>query len=295
MRRSHLTPRRSKAVHQRAPQIVEFAPAKINLALHVTGRTPEGLHQLDSLVCFAAVGDDVALSPGPVSMHREGPFAGDLGHVEDDLCIRAAKLARAEVAISLTKNLPVASGIGGGSADAAAVLRGLERMGYARPADVAQLGADVPVCLTGGVARMQGFGERVTPLAPLPPLHLVLVNPRIALSTAQVFAGLKERDNPPLPQIPEFASSAALCDWLRLTRNDLETPAIELVPTIGVVLNAIAQSKADFSRMSGSGATCFGIYESQSAAQSAAEELARTGWWVTSTTLAPVSGGVVRD
>ena len=267
--------------------VVEPAPAKLNLSLHVTGRRADGYHLLDSLVGFAGMGDVIALSPGALSLAIDGPFAADLAADAGNLCLRAARLAGGDAAIRLTKNLPVASGIGGGSADAAAVLRGLARMGHPQPADPARLGADVPVCLRSAPARMEGIGERVTPLPPLPALPLVLVNPGVAVSTPRVFAALDRRDNPPLPAIPAFADGAALIGWLRGTRNDLEGPARALAPVIGQALAALAATGAGFARMSGSGATCFGLYDSAATAGQAAQALKQHGWWAVATELAP--------
>lgn len=268
-------------------RVTEAAPAKLNLALHVTGRRTDGLHLLDSLVCFAAVGDLVELTPGPLSLTIDGPFAAGLSAEEDNLCLRAARLAGGQAALRLTKRLPIASGIGGGSADAAAVLRGLARMGYPLPAETQRLGADVPVCVASVPARMQGIGEKITPLPVLPPLHLVLVNPGVAVSTPQVFAAMDRRDNPPLPDIPTFAGAAALIDWLRGTRNDLERPACQIAPVIDQMLAALAGQGAGFARMSGSGATCFGVFETAGQAEMAAKALKQNGWWAVATELAP--------
>lgn len=265
--------------------IIEAAPAKLNLALHVTGRRPDGYHLLDSLVCFAAVGDSIALTPGPLSLSIDGPFAAGLS-TDDNLCLRAARLVGGQAAIRLTKALPVASGIGGGSADAAAVLRGLARMGHPLPDGTERLGADVPVCLASTPARMQGVGEVLTPLFALPPLHLVLVNPGIAVPTPAIFAGLRLRDNPPLPPIPAFADVDALLGWLGTTRNDLQPPAIAAAPVIADVLRALEGQGAGLARMSGSGATCFGIFADPGAAERAAAALARNGWWAVATELA---------
>ncbi|MBM3604916.1 MAG: 4-(cytidine 5'-diphospho)-2-C-methyl-D-erythritol kinase [Alphaproteobacteria bacterium] len=265
----------------------EAAPAKLNLALHVTGRRDDGYHLLDSLVCFAAVGDRIDLMPGPLSLSVTGPFANDLAADADNLCLRAARLSGGQASIRLHKALPVASGIGGGSADAAAVLRAFARQGHPLPDRPERLGADVPVCLASVPARMQGVGEVVTPLPPLPPLHLVLANPRVAVATPAVFAGLQRRDNPPLPPIPAFADAGALMRWLAETRNDLEEPAIATAPIIAAVLEALRHSGAGFARMSGSGATCFGIFATPAAARAAAAALSRSGWWTAATELAP--------
>lgn len=268
------------------PPIVEPAPAKLNLALHVTGRRADGYHLLDSLVAFAGVGDVVTLEPGPLSLRIDGPFGAGLS-MGDNLCLRAARLAGADAAIRLAKNLPVASGIGGGSADAAAVLRGLARMGHPVPPHPEELGADVPVCLMSAPARMQGVGEIVTPLPALPALPVVLANPGIALSTPQVFAALDRRDHPGLPPIPRFAGHDDMTGWLAGTRNDLEPAAMAIAPVIGQVLDALRRNGAVFARMSGSGATCFGIHDSADQARIAAAALKQHGWWAVATELAP--------
>lgn len=264
----------------------EFAPAKVNLALHVTGRRPDGYHLLDSLVVFCDVGDQITLSPGPLSLSISGPFGAGLAADDDNLCLRAARLAGGTARISLEKHLPVASGIGGGSADAAAVLRGFD----ARPEHPEQLGADVPVCLAGIPCRMEGLGEIITPLHALPALHLVLVNPGQALSTPAVFKALAQRDNPAMPQtLPAFSDSASLIQFLGSTRNDLQAPAITLLPVIQDVLTAIGETGAALTRMSGSGATCFGLFSDADAAAQAAAKLAarHPDWWVVATGLAP--------
>ena len=271
--------------------IAEFAPAKLNLALHVTGRRDDGYHLLDSLVCFADAGDRVTLHPGAPAMEVSGPFGAGLGG-PDDLCLRALRLAGARARVALEKNLPVASGIGGGSADAAAVLRALARAGVPLPADTQRLGADVPVCVAGRPTRMRGVGEVLDPVAPLPPLHLVLVNPGVALSTPQVFAGLARTDGTPLPPLPAMADARAVIDWCRAARNDLEPAAIALRPVIADVLAALTAAGAGFARMSGSGATCFGIFATPAQAADAADRLGRGGWWARACELAsPPAGG----
>lgn len=282
-----------------AAGVSECAPAKLNLALHVTGRRDDGYHLLDSLVCFAEAGDRVELSPGALSLTIDGPFAagldsgldGGLDGTGDNLCLRAARAVGADVAIRLTKNLPIASGIGGGSADAAAVLRGLRRMGHPLPSVPEALGADVPVCIGSVPARMAGMGERLSPVPPLPPLHLVLVNPGVALSTPAIFAGLDRRDRPPLPPIGPMPDLAALIGWCRATRNDLQPPAIAAAPVIADVLDGLTRHGAAFARMSGSGATCFGLFDRPVAAEAAARTLGRTGWWAVACQLAPAPRG----
>ncbi|GLK62828.1 4-diphosphocytidyl-2-C-methyl-D-erythritol kinase [Paracoccus kondratievae] len=264
----------------------EAAPAKLNLTLHVTGRRPDGYHLLDSLVVFLELGDVVTVAPGPLSLSLTGPFAQGLAAEPDNLCLRAARLAGREARITLEKNLPVASGIGGGSADAAAVLRALD----ARPERLEMLGADVPACLASRPVRMQGLGEILTPLPALPPLHVVLVNPGAAMSTPAVFKALGQRDNPPMPKhLPDFTNAEALVDFLRDCRNDLEAPAIALMPRIANCLAAIRDTDALLARMSGSGATCFGLFASAADAKAARDRILGTNpdWWVAASGLAP--------
>jgi len=266
----------------------ELAPAKVNLALHVTGRRPDGLHLLDSLVVFPRLGDLVEAEPAAaLSLAIAGPFARDLGAGPDNLVLRAALLLAPGrgAALRLTKSLPVAGGIGGGSADAAATLRLLARMWRAplpAPQAVLALGADLPACLAGWPCRMSGIGERLAPLA-LPPFWIVLANPGVPLATAAVFAGLGSRSNPPMPEPPAFPTPEAAFSWLSARRNDLEAPAIAAAPVISEALAALAaQPGCRLARMSGSGATCFGLFAAETAALAAAAALRRSepAWWV---------------
>ena len=271
----------------------EPAPAKINLYLHVVGRRDDGYHLLDSLVAFADVGDTLHAAPADtLSLAVTGPFAMALQAEPDNLVLRAAR-ALAETAgvpprarLTLEKHLPVASGIGGGSADAAAALRLLQRLWRCAPPVATlhhlalRLGADVPVCLRGQPARMGGIGERLDPAPALPPCGLLLVNPGVSLSTPEVF---RARTGPfasaaALP--PGWTDAAAMAATLRGLANDLETPARRLRPVIDDVLAAIAaQPDCLLARMSGSGATCFGLFPDPAAASRAADGLAGFGWW----------------
>lgn len=274
--------------------IAEFAAAKVNLSLHVTGQRPDGYHLLDSLVVFADVGDGVSVAPaaelGPkLGLTLAGPAAEGLRAEADNLVLRAARAfgVNAGAAITLEKHLPVASGIGGGSADAAAALRALARfwdLPLPDAAAVLRLGADVPVCLQGRPVRMQGVGEIITPLPALPEGWLLLVNPGVGVSTPAVFRALPRKDNPPMPAaVPPFADLAALAGWLAAQRNDLELPAMALQPVIAQVKAALqAQPGCRIARMSGSGATCFGLFATKAEAEQAATALrqANPGWWV---------------
>ncbi len=265
--------------------VERLARAKINLALHVTGRRADGYHLLDSLVAFADFGDLITVERAPgLSLTVTGPMGAGLSSGPDNLVVRAAQaMGGAGAAITLEKHLPVASGIGGGSADAAATLLALaELWGCDVPSGraVLDLGADVPVCLVGHAARMRGIGEVITPLS-LPPAYVVLVNHGQALSTADVFRTLDRRDNPPLPEPPLFADAQDLAAYLRTCRNDLQAPACALCPGLVSVIAALeAQSGCLLARMSGSGATCFGLFADKSPADAAAIALSGQGWWV---------------
>lgn len=266
-----------------------LAPAKINLTLHVTGQRADGYHLLDSLVVFAQLGDTVTLTPAQdLSLRLDGPQAAGLQAEGDNLILRAARLMGQGGAFSLTKVLPVASGMGGGSSDAAAALHLMAQAGAARPttAQAMTLGADLPVCLQAPTpARMTGLGEGVAPVAGVPALSLVLVNPGVHLSTPVVFRALASKQNAPMPAtLPHWPDVVALARWLETQRNDLEPPACALAPQIQTVLNALsAQPGCLLARMTGSGATCFGIFASDQNAQAACQALARPGWFTEAT------------
>lgn len=266
----------------------DFAPAKINLCLHVTGRRADGYHLLDSMVVFAGVGDRVSATlEGPPSLTVEGPMAAGLSGEGDNLVLRAGRAMGVSARIVLEKHLPVSSGIGGGSADAAATLRLLSRL-TGRPLPEAEavlaLGADVPVCLAGRPVRMTGIGEGLAPLPALPEVWLVLANPGVAVSTPAIFRALARADNAPLPRdLPRLKTAAELAAFLTMQRNDLEPPAITLEPVIARVKAALtAQAGCLMARMSGSGATCFGLFADPLSAHAAARAIraAEPGWWV---------------
>jgi len=257
----------------------EIAPAKLNLALHVRGKLPDGRHAIETVFAFCTDGDWLSAEPASdISLVVEGPFAADLGEPEGNLVTRAA-LALAQnatvgrgAALTLNKRLPIASGIGGGSADAAAALRLLTSLWQIVPghaeAVAPSLGSDVPACLLSLPMRGEGAGDRLSPidLSEVSGTPVLLVNPRVSLSTAEVFARWDGVD------------CGALGDW-REGRNDLETPAIGLVPQIATVLAWLRlQPGTTFARMSGSGATCFALFDSENARDSAAEAVPRE-WW----------------
>jgi 4-diphosphocytidyl-2-C-methyl-D-erythritol kinase len=283
-------------------RITRSAPAKINLALHVVGQRADGYHLLDTLVAFAAIGDTIeAEIDERLALTVAGPFAHALGgDGTDNLVLRAAYLmadeavrrgrARPGARLTLTKHLPVASGVGGGSADAAATLIALNDL-WQLELDAAYLaaiglalGADVPMCLNGAPSRVTGIGECVAPAPILPDHGLLLVNPRVPVSTPQVFRGLTRRDHPPLPDLPEVWSDVDhFVDWLTPTRNDLQHPAQAIAPDIAVTLALMRDLPGcRLARMSGSGATCFAIFGDDAAAGMAADVVRemRPTWWV---------------
>ena len=274
--------------------IVEPAPAKLNLALHVRARRDDGYHELETLFAFVRDGDTVRIAPA----ERDGfaiigPFAGGLGGEGDNLVTRARDAFRSSfgsgepLSIVLDKHLPIASGIGGGSADAAAALRGLAQLTGVRPDDpalfdiAAGLGSDVPACLAGRTMIGRGRGERLTPID-APGLPVLLVNPGVGVSTAAVFAAWDRIDRGPLPAGDALAIALA-------ARNDLEPPARALAPEIDTVLALLAAAEGVMlARMSGSGATCFALFDraEDRAIAAAAVRAAQPGWWCLETALA---------
>ncbi|WP_042446644.1 4-(cytidine 5'-diphospho)-2-C-methyl-D-erythritol kinase [Azospirillum sp. B510] len=309
--------------------IIEAAPAKLNLYLHVTGRRADGYHELDSLVAFAELGDGIALTPGATRVALRGAdlppagprlaIAGPFGPAlmgeapSGNLVMRAAhalatRLGReADVMIALTKVLPVASGIGGGSADAAACLRALARL-WGLPADdpalfavAAGLGADVPVCVAGRSCYFGGIGDVLDEAPELPETHVVLVNPNLPVSTPAVFKAMAAARaesgaafSTPARFAREPADAADLAALLGERRNDLTAPALTVAPVIADVVAALERSAGCLlPRLSGSGATCFGLYATAAAAEAAARVIAAAepGWWVKPTRLRPTPPG----
>ena len=282
------------------------APAKINLFLHVTGKRDDGYHLLESLVCFTAAGDALSgelRDDGKITLSITGPMAGDLSDApsEDNLVIRAARLLQQETqtslgaALVLDKRLPVASGIGGGSADAAATLRLLVDMWKLDlDADTLSrialsLGADVPVCLRGQTVLMSGIGETLTDLPEFPSLPMVLINPGKPVSTPAIFKAREEDafSNENLWDVTtHYQSGAALAADLQDCGNDLTLAATSILPEICDILNALAREEGCLlARMSGSGATCFAIYDTTDQAEQAAKTIASAheDWWITPT------------
>jgi 4-diphosphocytidyl-2-C-methyl-D-erythritol kinase len=264
-----------------------FAYAKINLSLHVTGQRADGYHLLDSLVAFAGVHDLINVAASEtLTLTVDGPMAPGVPVDDSNLVLKAARFldgARG-AAISLTKNLPASAGIGGGSADAAATLRALScHWGLPVPDDLAALGADVPVCWSPTPQRMQGVGAFLSSVPTLPETWVVLVNPGVDLPTPSVFKALEHKNNPPMSDpIPGFETPQAFAIWLANQRNDLQAPAIRLRPVIQEVLTAL--DGALIARMSGSGATCFGLFDTADQADQVARHLRQShpDWWVES-------------
>lgn len=286
--------------------LVEHAPAKINLSLHIVGRRADGFHELESLVAFTASGDTLTLFPGePLSLDVEGPTAPNVGALADNLVLRAARALSARVPdlktgrFHLLKRLPVAAGIGGGSSDAGASLRLLARLnGIAlddpRLHDAAcEIGSDVPVCVAAQARMMLGRGERIGQLVKLPRLFAVLVNPAVPLETKAVFAriGLKAGQASgfgPHPAISENMSVDALVAAMKKSRNDMEDAASVLAPVVGHCLAVLSAARgAKIARMSGSGSTCFAVFDDCRAAKQAACVIRRDHpeWWVKSALL----------
>ena len=289
-----------------ADSATRAARAKLNLTLRITGKRADGYHLLDSIVAFAEIGDRItARLAGRADFTLSGPFAADLAGERDNLVTRAAaSLAAAahvpaervaRTALSLEKTLPVASGIGGGSADAAATIQALTalwRVDLAR-AELERLalalGADVPVCLAGQPTRMTGIGETLAPMPALPETHLLLVNPRVPCPTGPVFKARQGGFSPPLGGFDAPRSAADLAALVQRGGNDLEAPAAALCPPVAAILTRLrGEPDCLAAAMSGSGATCFGLFARAEQARDAAKRIAgdEPGWWVAATRLA---------
>lgn len=289
-----------------AAPLEAFAPAKINLFLHVLARRGDGLHALDSLVVFADTGDRLRLDPGPEeALETSGPFAHAVPADAGNLVLRAAREVRAALPGAVTgrfrleKNLPVAAGIGGGSSDAAAALRLLARCNTAldnsrASAIAARLGSDVPACLAARPVWLEGAGENLTEAGQLPLLNAVLVNPGTALATSAVFAAWDKRPGAagmgrkPLERPERLDDEQALLRFLKLADNDLEPAANSIAPEMSAAKHALSRCRGCLlARMSGSGATLYGLFENSAMAEAAARNLARAypAWWTVRTRL----------
>jgi 4-diphosphocytidyl-2-C-methyl-D-erythritol kinase len=279
--------------------VIEPAPAKLNLDLYVEGRRADGYHLLDSVVAFTAFGDEVEVAPAErFALAVEGPFAPALERAGETLVTRAVHAVATAldrppaVAVRLTKRLPLAAGLGGGSADAAAALRALARLWGGEPTtsqlvEIARaLGADVPACLAGRPARLTGIGDVLAPAPTIPPLELVLVNPNAPAPTGAVYRALDPAGFAPAPARQD--DGRALPGWLLAGRNDLEAAALTVAPAIGAVRAALAAQGARLVRLSGSGATVFAVFEDAAAADAAAAALRteEAAWWIERTRVA---------
>lgn len=279
-----------------------LARAKVNLYLHVTGKRADGYHLLDSLIVFAETGDEIAVwAASDLTLTIDGPFGAGLDAGPSNLVLRAAEGLRnltgasQGAAIRLTKNLPIASGIGGGSADAATTLLALIDLWQVKPDRAAlyklaeKLGADVPVCLDGNASFVGGIGEDIQPAGDLPPTHILLVNPLVETPTPAVFKARRGDFSPPARWVQPPKTAQDLASFLATRKNDLTAPAIVVAPVVADVLSAIAETKdCLLSRLSGSGATCFGIFETAATAE-AARQLIKTrypDWWAVAAKIA---------
>ncbi|MAZ02922.1 MAG: 4-(cytidine 5'-diphospho)-2-C-methyl-D-erythritol kinase [Sneathiella sp.] len=277
------------------------ARAKINLYLHVTGRRSDGYHLLDSLVVFADYGDKLTVeSDSSLSLEISGPFSAGIPATDDNLILKAARLLQENTAekkgakIRVVKNLPIAAGIGGGSADAALALQLLDKLWETglfdrQLADLGlSLGADVPVCLYGKPTIMTGVGEQLSSGLIIPKIHIILVNCNISVSTADVFRHLEISNAPKSGLNVKEGNEADLISALQRTGNDLQAPAFQIAPQIESVIDEIAgETGCQLARMSGSGATVFGLFETAKAARNAAESIQsrHPDWWVRATVI----------
>ena len=273
-----------------------FAPAKINLTLHVTGQRADGFHLLDSLVVFGDIGDRITVSPADRSrLAVSGPMAKGVPTDASNLVLRAAELMGLTADIRLEKHLPAAAGLGGGSADAAATIRALCEMTGRLPPEVSELlklGADVPLCMMDNATRMRGIGERLETVNVPQNLSMILVNPGVSVATGLVFQRLGQKNHAAMGEMPAGRNTADWLRWLADQRNDLQSPAISVEPIIGQVLEALQQSDGCvLARMSGSGATCFAIMRDGDCRDGAVENLSQAfpNWWIK-----PCNTGTVR-
>lgn len=282
--------------------LTEIAPAKINLALHVTGQRDDGYHLIETVVTFSNAGDIVTVEAAPEdTFSMSGRFSQGLsreaGGSDGNLVLRARDalrealaeegLSAPPVAIHLEKNLPVASGIGGGSADAAATLRALLRHWHAAPAAATldrlalKLGADIPMCMVGKPLMASGVGENIALLPGMPSFHCIIANPLQPVSTPQVFQRLTEKNNPSMGLLPALSSAADWLSWLGSLRNDLEPPARQVQSRVAELSGLLKDTGAALVRMSGSGASCFALYETEAQASDSLAKLtaARPQWF----------------
>ncbi len=270
-------------------QLRANAPAKLNLTLHILGKREDGYHELESLVVFLEIGDEISIQPSDdLHVNISGLFSGSIPVSDDNIVLKAARALQQAADVShgasirINKQIPVGAGLGGGSADAAATLHRLNQLwgcafSLEQLCNIGQtLGADVPACLHGVPLMMTGIGEHILPVGALPPMPIVLVNPAIHLLTKHVYDAYLVASHAPW----QYGDS------LQVARNDLESAAIALCPTVKVILEMLAQQTGCvFSRLCGSGSTCFGVFENNELAQTAADEIHKNHphWWVRAT------------
>ena len=275
--------------------VVIHAPAKINLYLHIVGRRADGYHELDSLVGFTAHGDVIQVRQHErLYLEINGPFGSSLPANDDNLIVRAARALAGETGcrggahITLKKNLPVSSGIGGGSADAAATLKALNLLWETGLADEdlaalgLNLGADIPVCILSKTARMNGMGEMVSKVENLPPLGVILINPGIPISTRRVFKMHQGKFSPTV-ELQTIEDTEVFYEFLARQKNDLQDLAIRIVPAIKEALDILSEETGcRLVRLSGSGATCFGLFDNESLAKASGRSISckYPNWWV---------------
>lgn len=280
--------RKALSLWHRSMATEAFAPAKINLTLHITGQREDGYHLLDSLVMLVDVGDHIEVARSDrSSVSVSGPMSQGVPTDASNLVIKAAELLGVTADIAVHKALPAMAGIGGGSSDAAATIRALCAL-FDRPlparADLLSLGADVPVCMEPNLVRMRGVGEQIEDLGIGQNWPMLLVNPGVAVSTPKVFQALKRKNNPPMTApFPDWSNWPAAVAWLTSQRNDMQAAAVALQPEIGQALDALDSCEGcELARMSGSGATCFAIFFDVDLRDQAVAALQRRypNWWI---------------
>ena len=278
--------------------IAGVANAKINLTLHVTGKLPNGFHEIDSLVVFTSFGDTLELEPAEgFSLSTQGPYSKALPHPSENIILSALRLLEERgtgFRINLEKSIPVSAGLGGGSVNAALALRlASDYLKYPLPADtrkITSIGSDLPVCLTGKPSMVSGLGEKIAVLGSFPEFPLLLVNPNKPVQTQDVYKGLTKVNNSSQTPFPALGNKNDIISWIREQRNDLEPPALQLCPEIKDILSRLQDQEGCLvARMSGSGGTCFGIFQTAEQVSVAAKAIKQLepGWWVQPTRILP--------
>ena len=279
--------------------IAGVANAKINLSLHVTGKLPNGFHEIDSLVVFTGFGDTLELEPAEsFSLSTRGPYSKALPQPSENIILSALRLLEERgtcFRVNLEKSIPVSAGLGGGSVNAALALRlASDYLKCPLPTDIRKItsiGSDLPVCLTGKPSMVSGLGEKITVLDSFPEFPLLLVNPNKPVQTQDVYKGLTKVNNSSQTPFPALGSKNDIISWIRDQRNDLEPPALQLCPEIKDILSRLQDQEGCLvARMSGSGGTCFGIFQTAEQVSVAAKTIKQLepGWWIQPTRILPV-------